>query len=187
MVVQMASIGAVEAIALGTAAGALFGGVSTLTRAFRERAACLRAAKRATNDFYDLAEQLLADGAVPDRLKQVLYDFTLAVTDKEAGALAFEAMLEGMGQDKRPAASPSGLGPMLDALRRNRGDLYDDFHNAMRAAMASLMFSYGPGHAKVLVEFEATRNHSIMLALMSRIDRVISDWIAGGGAQAVRA
>jgi hypothetical protein len=177
----MASMSAVEAMALGAAAGAFFTSVSSFTRTYQERAACLKAANRATNDFYDLAERLLVDTAVPDRLKQTLYDLTLAVTHKEAGVIAFETMIEWMEQKERPSTSKTGLGSVLDALRKNRGDLYDDFNNALRAAIASLMFSYGPGHSKVVVDFEATRNQSITLALMSRVDSVISDWIAAGG------
>jgi len=169
------------AAALGMGAGALFTGISNLTRSLRERAACLKAANRATNDFYDIAERLLADTSVPDRLKHALYDLTLAVTDKEAGTIAFEAILEWMEAGDRASTSTSGLASVLDGLRKNRGDLYDDFHNALRAAIAALMFAYGPGHSKVVVEFEATRNQSIMLALMSRVDRVISEWIANGG------
>jgi hypothetical protein len=169
------------AAAAGMAVGAVISAITYHTRTLRERAACLKVANRATNDFYDIAERLLADASVPDRLKHALYDLTLAVTDKEAGAIAFEAILEWMETADRASASTSGLGSVLDGLRKNRGDLYDDFHNALRAAIAALMFAYGPGHSKVDVEFEATRNQSIMLALMSRVDRVISEWVASGG------
>jgi hypothetical protein len=139
------------------------------------------AADRATNEFYDLAERLLADASVPDRLKRALYDLTLAVTDKDAGPMVFDAMLKWIEAGRPSSPSPSGLVSELEELRKNRGDLYDDFHNASRAAIASLMFAYGPDHSKVVVEFEATRNQSIVLALVARVDRVISDWIAGGG------
>jgi hypothetical protein len=146
------------------------------------------AADRALNEFYDLAQRLLADASVPERLKRALYDLTLAVTDKDAGPLAFDSMIEWIEAGRPEGSGPSGLMAELEDLRKTRGDLYDDFHNAMRSGIASLMFAYGPDHSKVVVEFEATRNQSIMLALIARIDRVIADWIAtAGGSRTARA
>ena len=38
-----------------------------------------------------------------------------------------------------------------------------------KSAIAHLMFYYGPEHEGVVVEYAATRNHSIMLAVTSRL------------------
>ena len=174
-------ISGVMAGVAGVATGFLVATLNSRTRRLNEKAACLRAARRATDEFYDLAERLLSDAATPDRLKQGLYDLTLAVTDKEAGRIAFEATITWLEKADNATPQSTALDSDADVLRKNRGDLYDDFLSALRAAFAALMFSYGPDHSKVMVEFEATRNQSIMFALMSRIDRVLSDWIAAGG------
>lgn len=171
----------VAVLSAGLSAGVVLGSIHSWTRTLRQRAACLIAADSATNEFYDVTERLLADPSVPDRLKRALYDLTLAVTDRQAGPVVFDAMLRWIEAGRPEGPGSSGLASEMEELRTSRGDLYDDFNNASRSAIASLMFAYGPGHSKVVVEFEATRNQSIVLALVARIDRVISDWIAGGG------
>lgn len=164
----------------GALLGIAYGWVTQRTKTLRHRAICLKAAKRALDQFYDLAERLLADPEMPDTLKHALFDMTLAVTDKEAGQIAFEAVIKGM-ERSNVDTSETGLAVELNELRAARGDLYDDFYSAVRSAIASLMFAYGPDHSKVAIEFEATRTQSIMLTLMSRLERALSDWIAAGG------
>lgn len=177
--------------AIGVAVGGILALVRERTRVLRARADCLKAARRAANEFYDAAEHLLAEPEVPERLKRALYDLTLAVTDKDAGPVAFNAVIEWV-EETGNKQLPHVADPDLETLRDKRGDLYDEFLSAVRAALASLMFAYGPDHSKVAIEYEATRNQSIMLAVTKRLDRALSDWIAKGGepsvsAEAVRA
>jgi hypothetical protein len=68
----------------------------------------------------------------------------------------------------------------LAALRKDRGDLYDDFHTAIRTAIMAIILSYGPDHSKVVFEVEATRNTSVMLGITTKLVAVLSDWFGSG-------
>lgn len=166
----------------GWAAGSFLSIIHQKTIQLRKRAACLRAAKEATSDFYDAVDRLLRAVEVSDRLKMALYDLTLAVTDERAGRLGFQAVIDAMEKHERSSLRPAtGIDADLQELRKTRPDLYDEFVGAIGAALAALLLAHGPDHSKVHIEFEATRNKPLMLALISRLDAVISDWIASNG------
>jgi hypothetical protein len=160
------------------------------TRDLQGRTVCLRAVNQMTNQFYDLAERLLNDPAMPDTLKNAIYDMTFAVTNEAAGRKSVDVILESLTSNKSSLSGSSGsLESGLAALRKeDRSDLYDDFHTAIRTAIMALVLSYGPDHSKVVFEVEATRNTSVMLAITTKLVAVLSDWFGGdGGPQKVAA
>lgn len=119
------------------------------TRDLQGRTVCLRAVNQMTNQFYDIAERLLSDPAMPDALKNAIYDMTIAVTDKDAGRKSVDVILESLASSKANSLSGGdSLESGLAALRKDRGDLYDDFHTAIRTAIMAIILSYGPDHSK---------------------------------------
>jgi len=151
------------------------------TRDLQGRTVCLRAVNQMTNQFYDIAERLLSDPAMPDALKNAIYDMTIAVTDKDAGRKSVDVILESLASSKANSLSGGdSLESGLAALRKDRGDLYDDFHTAIRTAIMAIILSYGPDHSKVVFEVEATRNTSVMLGITTKLVAVLSDWFGSG-------
>lgn len=146
------------------------------SKRMRARTVCLNGAKLAATDFYDRAEILISDPAVSKTLKNMIYDMALAVTDEGVGRDALETLLESISEVKQSGkiSTPKGvLVEELKLLRRSRSDLYDMFHEALRSALASIMFAYGPDHEKVLVNYVATSNLSNLLTHAERLDRAL--------------
>ncbi len=142
------------------------------------QATCLRAARQATQEFYELADRLMKDPATPDQVKHMLYDMTFALTEQKAGKVAFDALLKAMERIEdqgKTMTPPDTMSAELGKLRNHRGDLYDDTLNALRSAIAGLVLSHGSDHKQV--EIRATRNSSVLLAISSKIDRVLSDML----------
>ncbi len=111
------------------------------------RAEVLGVARSATEDLYAKADELLRDPTLPDDLKGVLYDVLLAVTNDELGKAAFKAISE-------PNLQPSrefGLKEALDALRQNNPTLADQFFDALRAGMASIVCSHAFSSRQITV------------------------------------
>lgn len=120
------------------------------SRDLQGRTVCLRAVNQMTNQFYDLSERLLNDPAMPDTLKNAIYDMTFAVTNEAAGRKSVDVILESLTSNKGSLSGSSGsLESGLAALRKeDRSDLYDDFHTAIRTAIMAIILSYGPDHSK---------------------------------------
>ena len=141
------------------------------------RVDCLHAAQRATNDFCDRAEMLLQDPAMPEILKDMIFDIGIAVTDHRAGRKAMLLLTKSLADIKHQGhiATPrKEFLELLDQLRRSRGDLYDAFHEALGAAIAAILLAHSGALA---LSYDAIgSNRSKLLSLAERLDYAVLGW-----------
>lgn len=146
----------------------------------------LSVAIRACNDFYDRAERLLGDPATPPLLKKMIFDISIAVSDEAAGKIAIstimKAHLETQKGDyiKRPRRE---IIELLDSLRRSRGDLYDEFHEAIGTAFCAILLAHGPSFKRLeqsLCYDTSGMNRSKQLGFAEVLDRMLAAWPTKG-------
>ncbi|WP_125461739.1 MULTISPECIES: hypothetical protein [Rhodomicrobium] len=169
-------------IALVVALGAITIVLYRLIWQSQIRADFLQAAKMASSDFYDRADLLLRDPATPEPLKDMIFDIGLAVTDERAGRRAMSFLTKSLADIKHRGhvTTPrKEFLDLLDELRRSRGDLYDTFHEALGAAIASILLSHSfdIDRAKIALSYDAIgSNRSKLLSLAESLDQAITGW-----------
>lgn len=149
------------------------------TKRALSRGSCLVAAKLATEDFYTKAEILVSDPGLPEPLKDMILDMALAVTNPRAGKKAINELMHSLSEIKSKGDLPRpkrDFVDTLDLLRKSRGDLYDDFQDALRVAFAAIIYAYGRHHEKIEISYNATNSKWTLLSVAERLDRVITDW-----------
>ena len=153
-----------------------------LIQSARTRIEFIRVARTASSDFYVIAERLLTDPATPEPLKDMVYDMAIAVTDERVGRKAVELLIRSVAEIKHKGRIPKPKQELLNELnelRRTRGDLYDAFHEALRAAMATILVVHATqiDRPKVTFGYDAVGGtYSKILSLAQTIDNAIAGW-----------
>jgi hypothetical protein len=169
-------------LVLTVAFASLIGFLLQSIRTTQKRSEHLHFAIMASEDFYDRAEILLKDPAMPEALRDVIYDIALAVTDERAGKKVMYLLIKFVAEEKhkgRVSQPKKEYLELLDELRRTRGDLYDTFHEALSASFAAIVFAHAPlmHRAELALGYNTSGiNRFRQLSFATVIDSVISGW-----------
>lgn len=174
----MTNLELILAVLIGASCGAAAGYLQSAIRASRLRTQCLRSAKFACEQFYDGAEKLLDNPAIPTSLKEMIFDLNLAVTDDEIGRKAAELFYEGVCEARRKGWSEppdDEVMQELASLRQRHGELYDLFNDTLRWGFTGILMANCAIERGDMYPLNGS-SRSVMLRTAEILDRVTSNW-----------
>jgi hypothetical protein len=146
----------------------------------RGEAACLRAAEKTAREFFGLADRVLANEHLPDRVRPLVLALVNVVRDRKRGQVAFDHLLDVM--TTRDMHSGATFDAELKRFRAEHPELYEETTNALRSAFMVLMLTHGPDNSRVQLECSAAS--PAMYELTKELTRDVAEKVNGFGGPA---
>lgn len=137
-------------------------------------------AYEATQDFYNLAGEVIEDPATPDELEDTLIFMAELITDDQKGKKFYEFFK----RSDIPDEQKSPLSDAIQSLAKHRIDLYEKANDAFSSWIFAISATHGHSDASVSITMARNADRGFLLSMAERIkalfDQNGNDGIDGG-------